>query len=59
MPCQDWEHAGQWGGGGQENRDVWWRMEGTIIVIYIHTHSHNGWLMGKQAGQGGGKEEGD
>lgn len=27
-------------------------------MIYIHTHTHNGWLMGKQAGQGGGREEG-
>lgn len=33
-------------------------LEGTIIVIYIHTRAHRGWLMGKQAGQGGGEEEG-
>lgn len=31
-------------------------MEGAIIAIYIHTHALDGWLMGKQAGQSGGRE---
>lgn len=47
-----------WGGGGRRTGTSGWVLEGAIIVIYIHTHAHNGWLMGKQAGQGGGREEG-
>lgn len=50
------------GGDGGVVRGTWmsgWGLEGTIIGIYIHTHTHNGWLMGKQAGQGGGRKERD
>lgn len=45
-------------GGGRRTGTLGWGLEGAIIVIYIHTHAHNGWLMGKQAGQGSGREEG-
>lgn len=45
------------GGGGRRTGKSGWGLEGAIIVIYIHTHTHNGWLMGKQAGQGGGRKE--
>lgn len=40
-----------WAMVGQETGASGWGLEGAIIVIYIHTHAHNGWLMGKQAGQ--------
>ncbi len=45
-------------GGGRRTGTSWWGLEGAITAIYIHTHTHDGWLMGKQAGQGGGREEG-
>lgn len=48
-----------WAVVGQERTEKsGWGLEGTIIVIYIHTRAHNGWLMGKQAGQSGGREGG-
>lgn len=47
-----------WAVGGQENRVVSVGAGGRgNCDIHTHTHAHNGWLMGKQAGQGGGRGE--